>query len=69
MKAPKLHLNLLRPEEVASSSPVRMRVMMPLLSLLLCVACVVWWGILFMQGLLQATPVKREIELSSIAER
>ena len=52
MKAQNLHLNLLRAEERASSSPVRMRVMLPLLSLLLCAACLVWWGILVMQGLL-----------------
>ena len=52
MKAPNLHLNLLRSEEVASSSPVRMRVMMPILSLLICAACAVWWGVLFMQGML-----------------
>ena len=65
MKAPNLHLNLLRPEEMASSSPVRMRVMLPLLSLLLCVACVVWWGILFMQGLLlnsKVTSVRADLE-------
>ena len=52
MKSPNVHLNLLRPEEKASSSPIRLRVMMPLLSLLLCAACLVWWGIVFMQGLL-----------------
>ena len=52
MKSPNLHLNLLRPDEKASSSPIRLRVMMPLLALLLCAACLVWWGILFMQGLL-----------------
>ena len=52
MKSPNLHLNLLRPDEKASSSPIRLRVMMPLLALLLCAACRVWWGILFMQGLL-----------------
>ena len=52
MKSPNLHLHLLRPDEKASSSPIRLRVMMPLLALLLCAACLVWWGILFMQGLL-----------------
>ena len=58
MKAQNLHLNLLRAEEKASSSPVRMRVMLPLLSLLLCAACLVWWGILFMQGMLLGGKVK-----------
>ena len=52
MKSPNLHLNLLRPDEKASSSPVRLRVMLPILSLLFCAACVIWWGVLFMQGLI-----------------
>lgn len=52
MNSPNLHLNLLRPDEKASSSPVRLRVMLPILSLLLCAACAIWWGFLFMQGLL-----------------
>ena len=52
MKSPNLHLNLLRPDEKASSSPVRLRVMLPILSLLLCAACAIWWGGLFMQGLI-----------------
>ncbi len=52
MKSPNLHLNLLRPDEKASSSPIRLRVMMPILALLLCVACLIWWGIVFMQGML-----------------
>ena len=50
MNVPNLHLNLLRPEEKASSSPVRLRVMLPILSLLVCVACLVWWGVVAMQG-------------------
>jgi Tfp pilus assembly protein PilN len=52
MNSPNLHLNLLRSDEKASSSPVRLRVMLPILSLLLCAACAIWWGVLFMQGLL-----------------
>ena len=52
MKSPNLHLNLLRPGEKVSSSPVRLKVMMPVLSVLLCVACLIWWGALFMQGML-----------------
>lgn len=46
MKAPTLHLNLLRANERLSSSPVRLRVMLPILALLACVACLVWWGAL-----------------------
>ena len=52
MEAPNLHLNLLRDTEKMSSSPVRMRVMLPILALLLCVGCAVWWAILFMQLML-----------------
>ena len=65
MKSPNLHLNLLRPEEKASSSPVRLRVMLPILSLLLCAACVIWWGVLFMQGLIlsgKVTSMRADLE-------
>lgn len=44
MKA--VHLNLLRETEVLSSSPVRLRVMLPILAALASVAMLVWWGIL-----------------------
>ncbi len=46
MKAPNLHLNLLHASERQSSSPVRLRVMLPILAALACVGCLVWWGIL-----------------------
>ena len=52
MNAPNLHLNLLRETEKRSSSPIRIRVMLPILALLLCAGCAVWWAILFMQMLL-----------------
>ncbi len=52
MVAPNLHLNLLRDTEKMSSSPVRLRVMLPILALLLCVGCAIWWAILFMQLML-----------------
>ena len=52
MIAPNLHLNLLRDTEKMSSSPVRLRVMLPILALLLCVGCAIWWAILFMQLML-----------------
>jgi len=52
MQHPRLHLNLLRESERLSSSPVRIRIMLPILSLLLCVASAVWWAVLFMQLLL-----------------
>lgn len=49
MNAPNLHLNLLRSSEQMSSSPVRVRVMLPILAILGCVGCLVWWGLLFGQ--------------------
>ncbi len=52
MKAPNLHLNLLREAEKVSSSPVRLRVMLPIFALLLCAGCAIWWAILFMQLML-----------------
>ena len=41
MKAPNLHLNLLRASERQSSSPVRLRVMLPILAVLACLGCCV----------------------------
>lgn len=52
MKAPSLHLNLLREQERVSSSPVRVRVMLPALAVLACVAVLGWWGMLFGQQML-----------------
>ncbi len=46
MNAPNLHLNLLHASERQSSSPVRLRVMLPILAALACVGCLVWWGVL-----------------------
>ena len=46
MKAPNLHLNLLHASERQSSSPVRLRVMLPIFALLACLGCLVWWGVL-----------------------
>ena len=49
-----LHLNLLKDGERLSSSPVRLRVMGPVLAAAACVGCLVWWGVLLMQGMLVA---------------
>ena len=48
------HLNLLKENEHLSSSPVRLRVMLPLLALLAGVGMLVWWGVLFVQQSLAA---------------
>ena len=55
MKAPNLHLNLLHASERQSSSPVRLRVMLPILALLGCAGCLVWWGVLAGQLMLVKT--------------
>jgi len=49
MNSSAFHLNLLKSSELLSSSPVRMRVMLPLFLLLGCAGMVVWWGVLFTQ--------------------
>lgn len=58
MKAPNLHLNLLHASERQSSSPVRLRVMLPILAALACVGCLVWWGVLACQLMLVKNQVK-----------
>jgi len=42
-----LHLNLLSESECVSSSPVRLRVMAPILTMLAGLGMLVWWGVLF----------------------
>ena len=57
MKSHRLHLNLLRDSERLSSSPVRIRVMLPVIALLACIGCVVWWATLAMQLLVVKSQV------------
>ena len=59
MNAPKLHLNLLRDGERQSSSPIRVRVMLPIFAVLACLGCLVWWGILAGQLILANTKVSK----------
>lgn len=64
MNAPNLHLDLLREGEKLSSSPVRVRVMLPVLALLLCVGMALWWATLFTQMLLlkgQISALERDL--------
>jgi len=44
-----LHLDLLKEDERRSSSPIRLRVMMPLTALFLTTCVLVWWGLLFLR--------------------
>ena len=55
MKTSSFHLNLLRTNEVLSSSPVRLRIMLPVGALLACAGLLVWWGILFTQTFIAKT--------------
>ena len=64
MKAPNLHLNLLHASERQSSSPVRLRVMLPIFAVLACLACLVWWGVLACQLMLvksQASSIQKDL--------
>ena len=58
MKTAAFHLNLLKSNEVLSSSPVRLRVMLPVGALLACVGLLVWWGVLFTQIFLAKTQAR-----------
>lgn len=57
MKIVAPHLNLLRPDERLSSSPVRLRVMGPVLATLACAGLLVWWGVLGMQTMMAKSAV------------
>ena len=64
MKAPNLHLNLLHASERQSSSPVRLRVMLPIFAALACVGCLVWWGVLAGQLMLvkaQSASIEKDL--------
>ena len=52
MKTDPFHLNLLSESEKMSSSPIRLRVMMPILALLAVIGMVIWWGTLTTQLLM-----------------
>lgn len=59
MKKSAYHLNLLMENERLSSSPVRFRVMMPILAGLAALGIAVWWLILFSQVILAQSNVSR----------
>lgn len=52
MKTANLHLNFLKDTERLSSSPVRLRVMLPVIALFACIGMALWWAILFTQLLM-----------------
>lgn len=55
MKA--IHVNLLRENEVLSSSPVRVRVMLPVAMMLAAAGMVLWWVIVYGAVLLNTTSI------------
>lgn len=56
-----LHLDLLKEEERFSSSPIRLRVMMPLAASFIALCFVVWWSLISLRALSQ-THLKVEVE-------
>jgi Tfp pilus assembly protein PilN len=68
MKSSSFHLNLLKEQEKLSSSPVRMRIMMPVGALLVCTGMLIWWAIVFGQALVLKTQADN-IESELIAKQ
>ena len=62
MKTAPFHLNLLSDAEKLSSSPFRLRVMLPVLAVLAVAGMIIWWGMLTTQMLIvrSRTSVLRE---------
>lgn len=58
MNGESFHLNLMKSGEVRSSSPVRLRVMMPLLAMLATIGLVVWWGSSLAQSIIISAQIK-----------
>lgn len=58
MNGESFHLNLMKSGEVRSSSPVRLRVMMPLFAMLAVMGLVVWWGSILTQMMLISSQAK-----------
>ena len=70
MKTSSLHLNLLKSSELLSSSPVRLRIMLPVGALLACAGMLVWWGMLFTQLMLaktQAQTIENDLAMKNKA--
>jgi len=70
MKSASVHLNLLKDTERLSSSPVRLRVMMPVVALFACLGMALWWAILFTQILMiraEAQTIDEDVKAKSNA--
>ena len=70
MKSASVHLNLLKTTEKLSSSPVRLRVMLPVVALFACLGMALWWAILFTQVLMirtEAQTIDEDVKAKSNA--
>ena len=70
MKSASVHLNLLKTTEKLSSSPVRLRVMLPVVALFACLGMALWWAILFTQILMirtEAQTIDEDVKAKSSA--
>lgn len=70
MKSANVHLNLLKDTERLSSSPVRLRVMLPVVALFACLGMALWWAILFTQILMikaEAQTIDEDVKAKSSA--
>lgn len=70
MNGASVHFNLLKDSERLSSSPVRLRIMLPVLALFACIGMSLWWAILFTQLLMtkaQAQTIDDDVKDKSAA--
>ena len=58
MSAMAIHVNLLRRSEIVSSSPIRIRVMLPVAAMLATAAMILWWIIIYGAILLNTSSIK-----------
>ena len=58
MNSSSFHLNLLKRNEVLSSSPVRARIMLPTGALLACLGMLVWWLVILGQSIITKSQIK-----------
>ncbi|MBO7720994.1 MAG: hypothetical protein J6T01_01155 [Kiritimatiellae bacterium] len=58
MTTGEFHLNMLKSGERVSSSPVRLRIIIPLLSFFAAIGMILWWGSLFAQRLIVQSRLK-----------
>lgn len=68
MNSSAFHLNLLKKTEVLSSSPVRLRVMLPIGALLACAGMIIWWLVIVGQSIIARTQIN-SIEEDLAAKR